>query len=119
MPCALFLLILGGPLIHFWAGDQIAAPLSLLAGFGLWIVLSSVARSMTTLLNGANVVRFQVICAVPMSVANVAGSIFLVRKIGVAGPIYASAIAQLAFIVVPYGLYLRKFLELNEVPRGR
>jgi O-antigen/teichoic acid export membrane protein len=63
------------------------------------------------LLNGANVVGFQVVCAVLMAVANVAISIYLVQRIGVSGAVYGSVISQFFFVLVPETWYVRRFLR--------
>ena len=67
---------------------------SVLVAFGLWAALNGLTGPIAMFLNGANVIWFQVICASAMGVANLGLSIVLVRSIGVAGAIFASAITH-------------------------
>lgn len=103
---ALLLVIFGNEVLHLWAGPGISTTLSFRIGLGLWAMLYGVANAIAVLLNGAGVVGFQVVTALLMAVANLAISIALVQRIGVAGPVYGSLIAMVLFSVVPLAFYL-------------
>jgi O-antigen/teichoic acid export membrane protein len=106
-------LVLTGPLIiQIWAPSLHLHPTMLLMlGLGTWTVMNTLNGPFAMLLNGANVVGFQVVCAVLMAVANVAISIYLVQRIGVSGAVYGSVISQSFFVLVPETWYVRRFLR--------
>jgi O-antigen/teichoic acid export membrane protein len=106
-------LVLTGPLIiQIWAPSLHLHPTMLLMlGLGTWTVMNTLNGPFAMLLNGANVVGFQVVCAVLMAVANVAISIYLVQRIGVSGAVYGSVISQFFFVLVPETWYVRRFLR--------
>ena len=102
----IFLILFGAQLIEFWVGPSIQPDLILLLGLGLWILLSSVGGPISMLLNGTNVIGFQIICATLMGLGNLAFSIFLVQRIGVSGPVYGSILAWTLFSLLPSLFYL-------------
>jgi O-antigen/teichoic acid export membrane protein len=106
-------LVLTGPLIiQIWAPSLHLHPTMLLMlGLGTWTVMNTLNGPFAMLLNGANVVGFQVVCAVLMAVSNVAISIYLVQRIGVSGAVYGSVISQFFFVLVPETWYVRRFLR--------
>jgi O-antigen/teichoic acid export membrane protein len=106
LPLSTLFIIFGDRIIQLWAGDQIQPNLLLLLGIGLWTVLVSLAAPISVLLNGANVIRFQVICASFMALGNLAFSIILVQKVGISGPVLASSISWVTFSLLPTVLYL-------------
>ncbi len=112
IPGALLLVLLGQWLVDLWVGEgEVAVPTLLLVSFALWTVLNTVSGPLAMLLNGAHVVRFQVICAIAMAVLNLPLSIVLTEWLGVAGPILGSAIAQSLCIVVPSLVYTHRLLR--------
>lgn len=103
---SLFLVIFGGKIIELWVGPEIQPGLVLLVGIGVWVVLLGLAGPISMLLNGANVIGFQVICAILMAVGNLSFSIYLVQRIGVPGPVYGSLISWLVFSLLPSVFYI-------------
>jgi len=82
----------------------------LLMGLGIWAILSSMGNAVAMFLNGANVVRFQVICASLMCITSILGKIFLAKTIGIAGIIWATVIAYTLFTVIPCLYMIPKLL---------
>jgi O-antigen/teichoic acid export membrane protein len=111
---ALLLIIFAPLIIHIWAGTNINPPFSLLLGLGIWTILISLGGPIAMLLNGANAIGIQVVCALLMGVSNPLLSIYLVQKIGVAGPIYGTIITWTLFCLVPFLIYIpRMFASLQ------
>jgi O-antigen/teichoic acid export membrane protein len=73
----------------------------------VWVTIVSVQMPLSMLLNGAGVVRFQVVAASCMALANLALSITLAHSIGISGPVWGSVVAYLVCTGVPSVLYLR------------
>ena len=111
---ALLLIIIAPFIIHIWTGTMIAPPFILLLGLGLWAILNSLGGPIAMLLNGTNVIGIQVVCASMMAVSNILLSIFLVQKIGVAGPIYGTLISWTVFNLIPLLIYIpRMFASMS------
>ena len=116
VPIAAVLILAGPEILRAWVGSEVNVTTSVLVAFGLWAALNGLNGPIAMFLNGANVIRFQVICALAMGVANLVLSIVLVRSIGVAGAVFASAIAQAVFILIPSVLLIHRMLQRLEVP---
>jgi O-antigen/teichoic acid export membrane protein len=111
LPCAGLLTLFGSRILQLWVGPDIHPPAILLFGLGLWVVVNCVSGAFAMFLNGASIIGFQVICAVLMGISNLAISIVLVRKIGVAGPVFGSIITSMVFVLFPYTLFIRRLFE--------
>lgn len=111
VPCCVLLTIAGPSIIDAWTGGQVHAGRFLLAGLALWAVLGSLGSAAAMLLNAMKVVRFQVLAAIGMAVANVTVSIALVREIGAAGAVWGTLVSYLVCIAVPYTVYIPRLLR--------
>ncbi len=112
------LVVIGLPLIAVWVGASSVQPsFGLVLAIGVWTVLSAVGDAVAMLLNGAQVMRFQVVIAVLMATTNILLSVALVSRIGVAGVVWGSIIAYSALELVPVAVYLpRLFARLESGP---
>lgn len=111
IPPSLFLIGFGVPVIHLWIDNTtITPPFLLLLGFGAWSIMNSFTGPIAMLLNGATVIRFQVICSSIMAVMNLTLSIILTSLIGLPGPIWASIISVTICILIPSALFIPKLL---------
>jgi O-antigen/teichoic acid export membrane protein len=112
------LVVLGLPLIAVWVGTSSVQPsFGLVLAIGIWTTLSAVGAAVAMLLNGAQVMRFQVVTAVLMATANILLSVALTARIGVAGVVWGSVIAFTVFSLIPVALYLpRLFTRLESRP---
>ncbi len=117
VPTAIALVLVGSPIIQLWAGPEVTPSFLLLIGLGLWVVANSFGGPLAALLNGANVVRFQVICSSLMAVVNLIISILLTYRIGVAGVVFGTVIAQIVFILLPSALFVPRLL--SDIQRQR
>jgi O-antigen/teichoic acid export membrane protein len=112
IPSTIALVIAGPFIIQIWAPALHLQPtMLLLLGLGTWTILNTLNGPFAMLLNGANVIGFQAVCAILMAVSNVAISILLVQRIGVSGAVYGSVIAQVVFVMIPELWYVRRLLR--------
>ena len=111
IPSSLLLVVVAPWLLQVWVGSAVHPAAVLLVGLGVWAILNTLNGPFAALLNGANVVGFQAACAVIMAIANVAISILLVQRIGVAGAVWGSVIAQAVFGLLPQLWYVRRLLR--------
>lgn len=117
IPSSAVLVVLSDPLIHFWVGNAVRPSFLLIAGVGIWTVMAGVGNAFAMLLNGAQVMRFQIVTAILMATANILVSIALTSRIGVAGVVWGSVIAYTMFSLIPIVLYLpRLFARLERGP---
>ena len=113
IPGSVLLIVFGRRLIDLWIGEGVVAmPMLLLLSLGMWTVLNAVQGPLAMWLNGAHVVKFQVICAVTMAISNIGLSIVLTRWVGVAGPVIGTLIAQTLFITIPSLVYVSRMWKL-------
>jgi O-antigen/teichoic acid export membrane protein len=111
IPCATLLTLLSSRILELWVGHDFHPPPILLFGLGLWVVVNCVSGAFAMFLNGMAIIGFQVICSMLMGISNLAISIVLVKKIGVAGPVFGSIIASIVFVLLPSMLFIRRLFE--------
>jgi O-antigen/teichoic acid export membrane protein len=102
---SLTLAIAAPALLSYWVGRPVDPPLLLLIGLALWKVIEAGGNAVAMLLNGANVVRLQIIVAVLTGICALTLKIVLVGSVGVAGAVWASIIAFSLISVVPLGVW--------------
>jgi O-antigen/teichoic acid export membrane protein len=111
------LVAFGIPIIGIWVGTTIEPSFGLILAVGVWTTLSAVGTAFAMLLNGAQVMRFQVVTAVTMATASVALSIALTDRIGISGVVWGSVIAYTLCSLVPTAIYVpRLFTRLEAGP---
>jgi O-antigen/teichoic acid export membrane protein len=115
VPLAAILVVTAKPIIQAWVGDASSPTWGLLALMGIWAALTGVITPIAIYLNGAQVIRFQVLCATSMAIANIVLSIVLVQSIGLSGPMLGTVIATTVFVVVPYVAFLRHSSALRMI----
>jgi len=111
VPYALLLMFYGNVAIHLWVGNKITASFMVLVAFAIWTMMNSFSGAMAALLNGANAMRFQAVCAVLMACLNLLLSIILTKSIGLSGVIWGSIIAQVLLVFVPSTVYISRFMQ--------
>jgi O-antigen/teichoic acid export membrane protein len=116
IPPTLLLVGFGKPIIYFWTRHQIMPSWLLLIAFGIMMLLNSMGGPLAMFLNGLHVVKFQIICASLMSVSNLALSIILAKRIGVAGVVLGTVISQTLFTYIPALIYVPRLLKKRFAP---
>jgi O-antigen/teichoic acid export membrane protein len=105
------LLLLSSRLIHWWVGPRIHPPFFLLLGLAIWTVLNCCGDALGAFLNGASVIRFQVMVASIFGAGCLVSKIFFVRHHGVTGVPWATIITYLLLNALPYVLYVPRLIE--------
>jgi O-antigen/teichoic acid export membrane protein len=122
VPAAIFLIAFGQQILHIWIGPQINPSFLLLLAMGMFVCLNSLAGPLAALFNGANVITFQVICAIITGIGKLAISIVLIHWLGLPGIILGTVIAAILFIYIPSAFYLPRWFSTFEascIPDGR
>lgn len=105
------LVIMGTQVIALWVGRAVAPPpAQLLVGLGVWKVVEAGGNALAIFMNGANVVKFQVVTALASALAGVVLKIILVGEIGIAGVVWATVASYSGFVLLPFYLLRRRIL---------
>jgi O-antigen/teichoic acid export membrane protein len=115
---SLFLIVFGGTIVHLWVRDAVAPASGVLVALGCWKLIEAGGMSIAMFLNGAHVIRLQVVCALATVGAAIALKVFLVPRMGVAGAVWASVIAFVLFTAVPVAWRLPRLMR-GLAPRSR
>jgi O-antigen/teichoic acid export membrane protein len=109
------LVALSPTLLSLWIGHGVSAPFLLIVGLGVWKVIEACGNSVAILLNGANVMRQQMLIALLTGATALPLKFYLVGQIGVAGTTWASiaaftvvSVGPLCFWIVPRALAERQ-----------
>jgi O-antigen/teichoic acid export membrane protein len=105
------LVAFGSRIIELWVGGKVVPSFALLLGLGVWSVVGTAGTAVAMFLNGANVIRFQVIVAVVMAPAALATKIALADMIGVPGIIWGTIIAYCVLAALPIALYVPRVMS--------
>jgi O-antigen/teichoic acid export membrane protein len=114
LPAAVILFFSARWILGQWVGSAIQPPVALLAALAVWVGLNSLNGPLAMFFNGAGALRYQALTCVPMAAANLALSIFLTRRIGIAGVVLGSIIAQTLFCYLPALVYVPRLLRRLE-----
>jgi O-antigen/teichoic acid export membrane protein len=105
---ACLLVVLAPPLLRVWAPTVAAPSTSLVLALATWSVVAAISLAVAMYLNGAHLIRFQLVVSSIMAVTNIVASVLLVRRVGIAGPVWASVATQCLIVLVPAFLVLRR-----------
>jgi len=112
-------LVVCGPwLLRVWVGHAIAASSLLLIAFGIWKVLEAGGNALAMFLNGANVIRSQVVISILFAVVAISLKLLLVSILGIPGVVWATVIAFSLCVITPYALIVSKLLNDIAPARG-
>jgi O-antigen/teichoic acid export membrane protein len=92
------LALVARPFIHAWAGFR--PPYVLIIAAAIWVVVMTLGAVLAAFLNGARVIRAQIMLALGMMIANLALSIAFTHWVGISGVIWGSIAAESAVVVI-------------------
>jgi O-antigen/teichoic acid export membrane protein len=116
-PLALSLMAFGNDLAGFWMHRPINFGFWLLSGMALWIVVETIGSAMSYFLNGALVMRVQLIFASIFAVVSILLKIKFAREFGIAGIPWGTLVAYTGVMLVPCGRVIQRHLR-ELAPRG-
>ena len=99
-------------------GKSFHAPLSLLIVLAVWGVVNSVSTVVGILLNGAGILKQQMVVAIAVSLTNLALSIYLTRRFGVIGVCLGSILTQAAITLPVYSFIIRNRFKTLAIIRN-
>ena len=108
---SLVLLVAGPALVRLIGGSAIKPSVHLMVALAIWTVLGSVGNAISMFLNGANIIRFQVITASLMAITAIVSKIWLVQAIGIPGAVWGTIIGYTLFSLLPCVVYVPRLLK--------
>lgn len=99
---SLIFVLWGDKILSVWIGYDVHVSLVLLIGMAMWRIAEACGNSVAMFLNGANVVKAQVVSCVFLLVCAIPLKIYLIQRIGVAGAVWGTFIAYVICVLVPY-----------------
>jgi O-antigen/teichoic acid export membrane protein len=105
------LLLFSPLLLHWWVGSRIHPPFMLLLGLSIWTVLACCGDALAVFMNGAGVIRFQVIAASIFGLGCLVTKVFLVRHFGISGIPWATISTYGLLTILPCALYIPRFVR--------
>jgi O-antigen/teichoic acid export membrane protein len=100
------LLLFSRRLIFWWVGAHITPPTFLLLGLAVWTVVDCCGNTLAMFLNGASIMRFQIVVASLFGIACVTAKIVLVRRYGISAVPWSTLSTYVIFNALPSVLYL-------------
>jgi O-antigen/teichoic acid export membrane protein len=100
------LFLLSHRLIFWWVGPHITPSTLLLLGLAVWTVLDCCGSTLSMFLNGATIMRFQIVVASLFGIACVTAKVSLVGRYGIAAVPWSTISTYVLFNVLPSGIYI-------------
>jgi len=115
VPSCIFLVTAGPWILRVFFGKSLSVSMSLLVVLAVWAVVDMVSTAVAIMMNGIGILRIQMFVAPPVSIINLALSIYLTRYFGLVGVCMGSIIAQSCLTLPIYWVVIRRrFRTMNE-----
>ena len=105
------LLVFSNKLLLWWVGPNVHPSFVLMLGLAVWAVVSNCGSTLAMFLNGAGIVKFQVVVAAIFGIGCLLTKILFTHLYGIAGVPWATIIAYGALTVVPSIVYVPHLLR--------
>jgi O-antigen/teichoic acid export membrane protein len=104
--------LLGPKLIHLWVGDRIHAGVILLIGLACWTVIQAGGNAIAMFLNGASIVKPQVIIAVVFAICALVVKIGFVQHWGIDAMPWATLLSYFCLTALPYAIIVPRIVNV-------
>ena len=104
-------LLIARPLLNWWVGSAVSPPFVLLLGLALWTITECCGNTLSMFLNGAGIMRFQIVIASTFCVCCVALKIYLTGRYGIAAVPWATLLAYLPIVMLSCAIYVPRALK--------
>ncbi|MEO6828871.1 MAG: oligosaccharide flippase family protein [Acidobacteriaceae bacterium] len=113
---SLVLLLLADKILLWWVGPTIHPPFLLLLGLAIWTVIGSCGATLAVFLNGASIIKFQIIIASIFSLGCLAIKIVFTRHFGIVGVPWATVLTYILLNAIPCAVYVPRLLNRMAAP---
>jgi O-antigen/teichoic acid export membrane protein len=103
---ATVLILLSKRILLLWVGPSIHPSMMLILGLGIWAIIQCVTGTLQAFMNGASILRFQVITHCIFGVACLTTKLFFARHYGLSSVPWATILTYSLLIVLPYAAYV-------------
>ena len=115
---SLTLLLIAHRVLAWWIGPNFSPPFVLLLGLALWTVMDCCGNTLAMFLNGASIMRFQIVMASCFGLACLAVKIYFTRHFGVVGVPWATLLTYLSIVGISCAIYVPRALRhLHKAPK--
>lgn len=105
------LFLLSRRLMFWWVGPHINPPTVLLLGLAVWTVIDCCGNTLAMFMNGASIMRFQIVVVTLFGIACVSTKLVLVGRYGIAAIPWSTIVTYLLFNALPYAIYLLRLFS--------
>ncbi|RZU41355.1 lipopolysaccharide biosynthesis protein [Edaphobacter modestus] len=108
---SLIMLLAAYRLIHWWVGSRIHPSFLLLLGLTVWTVMGCCGDAVAIFLNGASIIKFQLLCASIFGAVCLTAKILSIRHYGIVGIPWAVILTYGLAVVLPYSFFVPRFFQ--------
>lgn len=108
---AAILVLFGKIIVYHWVGAQVRPTFLLLVGMGIWTVIGTLGSALAMFLNATNLIRFELMCAVPLAFVAIVAKILMAHWMGIPGIIWGLVLAYAVTTAVPSVVYIPRALS--------
>ena len=105
------MLLIAHRLLAWWIGPRISPPFVLLLGLALWTVVDCCGNTLAMFLNGASIMRFQIVVASIFGVACLGLKIYLTGRFGIVAVPWATLLTYVSIVGVSCAIYVPRALQ--------
>jgi O-antigen/teichoic acid export membrane protein len=88
--------------INYWTKGTLHVPLSLVVLYGIWAVFESTGSAFAMFLNGAGVIRIQVLIVIMFCLLALPAKLYFVPKYGLNSIYMITVLSYIVAVVIPY-----------------
>ena len=108
------LVIFANEILALWVRPGVRPTLLLLLGMALWQVTAACGNALAVFLNGANVVRAQVIIGTVTAIVAITLKIILIQSIGLPGVVFATVLSFVICTLLPFVYLVPRLLNKKD-----
>jgi O-antigen/teichoic acid export membrane protein len=105
-----FLVVFNRTILEIWIGEHFIYSLSLVAWYGIWVILKGLGSTYSMFLNGMNIIGAQLMIMAIFVVFSTFLKIYSVYSVGIEGVPIASVLSYFIFVVLPYAFITQSLL---------
>ena len=99
------------PILLHWVGPTVHPPLLLMVGMAAWVVLQTTTGTMQAFLNGAGILRFQVITSTIFGIVCLCAKLLFIPRLGLTCIPWITFLTYALLVVAPSAIYVPRLLR--------
>lgn len=94
-------------IINFWIGGDLVLPYGLVVGYAIWSIIDSIGITFAMFLNGAGILRPQLLVVLMFTSITLPAKAYLLPKIGLSGIMFITIAGYILAVAIPYLTFLK------------